>query len=160
MSQLWLRMVQPWPDQPDRFQRLCLQQKCGKPSPPWIPIWPIVLNRSAILAVFPVVKNSAFLLVEGTALPHVLQQLLTKSVVSALKVAIVQLVTVVHRCWSCNRGRPRKSDWMGVGVKVLLWSTEVLQLSRQVFWYLIGTANPRAAEVNSLNSVKLPGCFL
>ena len=57
-----------------------LQQKCGKPSPSWISIWPIALNRSAILAVFPVVENSAFLLVEGTALPHVLQQLLTKSV--------------------------------------------------------------------------------
>jgi len=23
MSQLWLRMVRPWPDQPDRFRRLC-----------------------------------------------------------------------------------------------------------------------------------------
>lgn len=87
-----------------------LQQKCGKPSPSWISIWPIALNRSAILALFPVVENSAFLLVEGTALPHVLQQLLTNSVVNALKVAIVQLVTAVHRCRSCNRGRPRKRD--------------------------------------------------
>ena len=24
MSQLWLRMVQPWPDQPDRFWHLCV----------------------------------------------------------------------------------------------------------------------------------------
>ena len=50
-----------------------LQQKCGEPSPSWMLIWPIALNCSAILAVFPVVENSAFLLVKGTALPHVLQ---------------------------------------------------------------------------------------
>ena len=24
MSQLWLRMVRPWPDQPDRFRHLCV----------------------------------------------------------------------------------------------------------------------------------------
>ena len=94
-----------------------LQQKCGKPSPSWISIWPIALNRSAILAVFPVVENSAFLLVEGTALPHVLQQLLTKSVVNVLKVAIVQLVTAVHRCRSCNRGRPRNAIEWAWGLK-------------------------------------------
>ena len=27
LSQLWLRMVWPWPDQPDRFRRLC--KGCG-----------------------------------------------------------------------------------------------------------------------------------
>ena len=34
-----------------------------------------------------------------------------------------------------------------------------LQLSHKAFWNLIGTANSRAAEVNSLNLGKLPGLF-
>ena len=38
-------------------------------------------------------------------------------------------------------------------------ANEILQLSREAFWNLIGTANSRAAEVNSLNSDKLPGQF-
>ena len=37
--------------------------------------------------------------------------------------------------------------------------TEILKLSREVFWNLIGTANCRAVEVSSLNSDKLPGHF-
>ena len=40
-----------------------------------------------------------------------------------------------------------------------LWRKEIPQLSREVFWNLIGTANSRAAEVNSLNLDKLPGRF-
>ena len=35
-----------------------------------------------------------------------------------------------------------------------------LQLSHKAFWNLIGTANSRAAEVNSFNLGKLPGLFL
>ena len=35
-----------------------------------------------------------------------------------------------------------------------------LQLLHKAFWNLIGTANSRAAEVNSLNLGKLPGLFL
>ena len=36
---------------------------------------------------------------------------------------------------------------------------EILQLSREAFWNLIGTANSSAVEVNSLSSGKLPGRF-
>ena len=46
----------------------------------------------------------------------------------------------------------------------ILWciydANEIPQLSREAFWNLIGTANSRAAEVNSLNSDKLPRRFL
>jgi len=35
----------------------------------------------------------------------------------------------------------------------------ILQLLREAFWNLIGIAKSRAAEVNSLNSDKLPGHF-
>ena len=53
----------------------------------------------------------------------------------------------------------------GALIKVLtvLWSIydtiEILQLSHEGFWNMIGTANSRAAEVNILNSGMLPGCF-
>ena len=45
---------------------------------------------------------------------------------------------------------------------IILWciyAIEILQLSRGMFWNLIGAANSKAAEVNSLNSDKLPGFF-
>ena len=42
----------------------------------------------------------------------------------------------------------------------LLWDAiEILQLSREVFRNLVGTANSRAAEVNSLNPSKSLGCL-
>ena len=87
-----------------------LQQKCGKPSPSLMSIWPIALNRSAILAVFPVTENSAFLLVGGTVLPQVLQQFRTKSGVNSLKAAIVQLVLNLGTSVSIARNRPGKRD--------------------------------------------------
>ena len=42
-----------------------------------------------------------------------------------------------------------------------IWSIiEILQLSHEAFRNLIRTANCKAAEVNSLNSDKLPGRFI
>ena len=41
----------------------------------------------------------------------------------------------------------------------LKYYIEILQLSREAFWKLIGTANSQAVKVNTLNSDKLPGRF-
>ena len=44
---------------------------------------------------------------------------------------------------------------------IILWfindAIKILQLSHQTFWNLIGTANSKAAEDNSLNPGKLSG---
>ena len=37
---------------------------------------------------------------------------------------------------------------------------KILQMPRETFWNLIGTANSRAEEVNSLNPGELPGYFV
>ena len=42
---------------------------------------------------------------------------------------------------------------------VMYDAIEILKLSCEVFWNLIGIANCRAAEVNSLNLDKSPGHF-
>ena len=57
-------------------------------------IWLIALDRSVVLAVFPIAENSAFLLIGGTVLLHVLQQFRTKLGVNSMKVAIMKSIGV------------------------------------------------------------------
>ena len=77
---------------------------------------------------------------------------------------------VVHRYYSSCKQVSRRSsnktvvpsasiprDSTVLYLLILCDAIEILQLSREAFWNLIGTANPRAAEVNSLDSFKLPG---
>ena len=62
---------------------------------------------------------------------------------------------------SCHKSAKRTSKTVIPSTRCILWciydAIEMLQL--EAFWNLIGFANCNTAEVNSLNSDKLTGCF-
>ena len=54
----------------------------------------------------------------------------------------------------------RSSNKLYIRYNVMYYGAiKIPQLSHEVFWNLIGIANCRVAEVNSLNLDKLPGRF-